>query len=297
MKIYLKSIVLISCLILFVCASEIDNSLYYKDPKGYSFVPMGSTIFQGKHVSIQAFYISKYEVTNIEYRYFLNSLRKQRRLEEYNQAKVDSSKWKLLPGDNITLVKYYHSDRAFDNYPVVNISRKGAEIYCKWLSEEYNKLYSKGTGLKFRLPLESEWEKAAKGDNDTATYACHKNKAENDKSHYLCNFKDNKKHRNIIIKMLISKNGKKDNIEATEYIMPANFYRPNIYGLYNMSGNVAEMIDEKGRTKGGSWNDEEKYIKINSPDPYEGFNEPSPFIGFRPVATFVGKNVSKEKEK
>jgi formylglycine-generating enzyme required for sulfatase activity len=39
--------------------------------------------------------------------------------------------------------------------PVINVSWNDATAYCKWLSRK--------TGMLFRLPSESEWEKAAKG--------------------------------------------------------------------------------------------------------------------------------------
>ncbi len=39
--------------------------------------------------------------------------------------------------------------------PVINVSWDDAVIYCNWLSQE--------TGLKFKLPTEAQWEKAARG--------------------------------------------------------------------------------------------------------------------------------------
>ena len=48
-----------------------------------------------------------------------------------------------------------------------------------------------------------------------------------------------------------------------------------------MSGNVAEMLNEPGRTKGGSWASSGYYLRIDAEDEYEGFTEPSPMIGFR----------------
>jgi len=50
-----------------------------------------------------------------------------------------------------------------------------------------------------------------------------------------------------------------------------------------MVGNVAEMLDKPGRTKGGSWDSTGYHIRIDSDDEYEGWNKPSPFIGFRPI--------------
>lgn len=63
-------------------------------------------------------------------------------------------------------------------------------------------------------------------------------------------------------------------------------FKPNTYGLYDMSGYVAEMISEPGIAVGGSWDCPGYDVRIWSRLPYEG---PSPFVGFRPVATFIGK--------
>jgi len=48
-----------------------------------------------------------------------------------------------------------------------------------------------------------------------------------------------------------------------------------------MSGNVAEMLQEEGRTRGGSWASRAPYLEISGVDPFEGFSKPSPEIGFR----------------
>ncbi|MGI4863176.1 MAG: hypothetical protein ACRYFZ_04585 [Janthinobacterium lividum] len=54
----------------------------------------------------------------------------------------------------------------------------------------------------------------------------------------------------------------------------------NIYGLYHVAGNVAEMTQEPGLTKGGSYRDSLAACAIKARGHYAG---PAPSIGFRCV--------------
>jgi formylglycine-generating enzyme len=115
--------------------------------------------------SFQSFYLQTTEVSNLEYQTFLNDLVIQGRKEEYEVAKVDSAKWVELYGEDFKEIKnmnFHHP--VYKNFPVSNISRSGDELYCKWLTEEFDKFNKR---LKFyhtsprytyvRLPCRSEW--------------------------------------------------------------------------------------------------------------------------------------------
>ena len=63
--------------------------------------------------------------------------------------------------------------------------------------------------------------------------------------------------------------------------VPVKTYYRNAYGLYNMCGNAAEMVAERGIAFGGSFLDPGYDIRIDSETRY---NAPSPKVGFRVIA-------------
>jgi hypothetical protein len=66
--------------------------------------------------------------------------------------------------------------------------------------------------------------------------------------------------------------------QGSTFTSNVNAYFPNTFGLFNMSGNVAEMVDEKGVAKGGSFNDLPYQVMIKSERNYA---KTSADIGFR----------------
>lgn len=250
--------------------------------KTYSYIPSNSYNFSGEIVSIQAFYIGKYEVSNLEYRTFLFDLLIQNKKEEFLLARPDQKMWtKEYPeSHNEPMEKLYFSHEAYNEYPVVGISRKGAEIYCNWLTSETNKIYGPKTGSyknDVRIPQVYEWMAAARSESKNIIYPWEGNDAKNSKGCYLANY-----------------NPEEDNPKADGAFHPAKVssYLPNGSGLHCMSGNVAEMVYyEDGRTKpgtkGGSWNSTLEELQIEGSDPYKGQTSPSVNVGFRVVITYL----------
>jgi formylglycine-generating enzyme len=211
-------------------------------------------------------YACKYEATNLEYRIFLNELKANKQFEIYNQSKIDSLGWRGKLAYNEPMVRFYHTHPSYNDYPVVNITHEGAENFCKWLTEKYNVCPDrKFKKVLFRLPTESEWEYAAAGGEnvDNAIYPWGIYIRGTD-GNYMCNVlhigDENIRYDTLIKKYVII------NINVGHYMgvagmlndvadktAPVKSYSPNKFELYNVCGNVAEMINEKGISKGGSW--------------------------------------------
>lgn len=278
------------------------------DKKKYAFIPSGKISSKEKDVAIQAFYMQTEEVTNLEYRTFLFDLLINGKKDEFLLAKPDQSRWvKDYPyAFNQPMEEHYFSHPAYDDYPVVAISRKGAEMYCQWLSKESVQFdYKKNSFIPtVRIPSDKEWMYAAKGGVKNAVYPWGGPYLKNSKGCFLANFKpgiDTNSVCDIGSKTFddVQLNEKtKQNIFSADggfFTVKVSSYNPNDYGLFCMSGNVAEMVyytdqNNLAGTKGGSWTSIGQEIQINGHDKYKGMLKPSVNIGFRPVITYVDKN-------
>ncbi len=95
------------------------------------------------HLTLPAYKIGKYPLTNSEYAKFVK--------QHPEQAPERGSGWRGL---NPPAKKLEH--------PVVCVSWDNALAYCRWLSRQ--------TGRNYRLLTEAEWEKAARGAKDRRLY-------------------------------------------------------------------------------------------------------------------------------
>ena len=199
------------------------------------------------------------------------------------------------------------------DFPAVNVAHGAAVLFCQWLTEQYNsntgkKKFSK---VKFRLPTLKEWqiaalgyvkfqswnleenmleviipddtlsEKPVKGIRKTIPVAqdvlypwygayYYRRKPQNHLGCFLGNFKVT----------YVEKPCSFTRVAFDGWTMMARTasYFPNNMGLYDVVGNVAEMIDEKGKACGGSWNDLPSASTLHS---IKSYRKPDSSIGFR----------------
>jgi formylglycine-generating enzyme required for sulfatase activity len=157
---------------------------------------------------------------------------------------------------------YGAPDRGFghNGYPAIGMTFLSAQSYCDWLSKK--------TGLKFRLPTESEWESAA------SSGGTQKFQPLEDYAWFFENAKF-KTH-------------------------PVGKKKPNDWGIHDMLGNVCEWTVTDGGTgavRGGSFLEKKESLSVmtrglqvkgwNMTDPQNPKSKwwlsDAPFVGFRVV--------------
>lgn len=197
----------------------------------------------------------------------------------------------------------YFSHAAYNDYPVVGVTWKQAKAFCEWRTL-YKNAYQKtkkGASLvnSFRLPSEAEWEYAARGGLQAASYPWGGPYTKNDRGCFMANFKPARGDYSA---------------DQALYTVEAKSYDPNDYNLYNMAGNVSEWVnssydpsayqytssmnpsinDNKNKRKiirGGSWKDIAYFLQVSSRD-YEYADSARSYIGFRTVQDYLGTQVT-----
>lgn len=250
--------------------------------KSYAYIPSGKLMLEEQEeVSVSGFFMFKTEVTNINWKEFVSFVKKSGDKALLDRIQVANENWQ-----NEAIGKLYYTHPAYNEYPVVNVSHEAAQEYCKWLEKMLAQVYEIPVSkISVRLPVKQEWMYAAQGGHKYAPYPWGGYYLRNAKGCYLANF--NKAIGTHSITFNQDK-GEYEVVDATqipdmELTVPVTSFFPNDYELFNMSGNVAEMINDEGLAMGGSWNSTGYDIRISSEYKYE---KPTPYVGFRPVVVF-----------
>lgn len=212
-------------------------------------------------------FIDEAEITNIDYQEYLFYVKRDSTEKNFNNAIPQLKVYDNNDSDYFTSPQYRF-------FPVVGLTYQQAKEYCKWRShfvtKLYNREYKKAVSFKFRLPTELEWEFAASnGLNkwkyqygvetvNTIFYRVN-TKASEFLLDKILTTKTKEEITKDIIQMGIVNDIPFNVIRELPYFLQFgtpyytySFYR-NDFGIYNMIGNVAEMVEEKGVVKGGSY--------------------------------------------
>ena len=279
----------------------------------FVFIPQGSysathnsdVSFEenGEKVAINSFFMLQREVTNADYLEFLAAMNGSDN-DNWHSMLPDTTCWRTKNSYSEPMVNLYFRHPAYRNYPLVGVSYAQAQRYCQWLTEKYNadpdRLYEE---VEFRLPTAADWEWAARGGLQNTPFPWPGNTIMNNKGYSRANciqFESASVYRDTVYqktkdgsfeqKIIYRANPGWDNMavagslsDGACYTAPVNSYWENGYGLYNMAGNVAEMVQEEGVTCGGSWRDPGYYLQNHVRQYYEGENSASSKRGFRVI--------------
>lgn len=264
-----------------------------------------------KQITIGGFYMDDTEITNNEYRQFMEAI-----LQDSAQVVGEDEIMQMYYPDTTVWVKdfshhmgdplmvYYYSHPAFDDYPVVGVSWEAAQYFSRWRTNYLNE-YRASSGLfpmpNFRLPSEAEWEYAARGGRDMAKYPWGGPYIRNSKGCMLANFKPGRGNYFD---------------DGFAYTAPVASYFANDYGLYDMSGNVAEWTEDaynpasvplvwdlnptffdedepRKVVRGGSWKDIAYFLETGTRT-FEFKDSTNASVGFRCAMTYLGRSAGSE---
>jgi len=234
-------------------------------------------------VTVSAFFLDAYEVSNADYRGYLGTLSADARAERL----PDSSAFAAARTQD-TWRAYFRSEHYAD-YPVVAVTWADARAYCQAQGK--------------RLPTEAEWEHAARAGHIGRVYPWGGLRTQGPTGRYRANFKPTEGYA----------------IDGYAFTAPVDTLRQNRWGLYHMAGNVAEWTRDaytplystlsdfnphheapdapRRVVRGGAWNSRAAFIGVGMRDARLK-SQASVDVGFRCARDLAGtapeRSVSEE---
>ncbi len=300
--------IFLSTLLLFSCASRKEVYDAVRITPKQKLTPPGTVWLKDN------LFMDETEIYNFSYLEFLYWMYRK----EPNKANTmlpDTACWKRADiGDADDIIKYYFRHPATRYYPVVGISYEQAVEFCNWRTDRVNEfLYIKENKLKhnadsnyaarapkkvkYRLPTKEEWEYAAAAGLDYCNFPMGYERL-TDK--YNLPVSNTEEYYNYFNKDYAANSlGCNDTIFLDLPTEKVYFGKCNQYGLYNMLGNISEIITDN-LVKGLNFSmpiysierdGETDVVKAQSYDYKQStkYKRPESWIGFRCVCEVLIK--------
>jgi formylglycine-generating enzyme required for sulfatase activity len=207
----------------------------------FAYIPSGHFLIGDRlnkqephYVWLTGYFINPFEVTNAEFRLFLNDPSGYG--DDSNWTEV-GARWKagnasrataLLGPEDSDFKRFGRADQ-----PVTGVNWFEAAAFCRWLTKKIG-----GGKWIYTLPTDAEWEKAARGP-DSFDYGM--GMLVSDAEVRLYNWKKNPGAE----------------VTVAGFEDTRSNYGPNRYGLYHMTGNVAEWTQSVFR----AYNRQNPYVE------------------------------------
>jgi len=250
---------------------------------------------------VDNFFFDETELTNLDWKEYLSYLKRyeQDQPELFQNALPDTSVWFTKDGYSEPFIDTYFQHPSYSDYPVVGISHQQAKAYCKWRTKAVKAMLKTNNiegpkRFEYRLPTQTEWNLIASGGFDKKAKRIlmkGKKRAEKSQNDF------DKNNSNTWLQIFQEANMRYKNVDekrekyfpnmgtSSDMITPSKTYLPNKYGVYNIYGNVAEMVEQEGIAMGGSYKD--YYHDIVPMNKTLKYDKPARWLGFRCVCEII----------